>query len=74
MIEGTNKQYEDVLRTTPEAATQLKVKTATMEAWRVRGGGPEYVRLSARAIRYRQSDLDRFIRDRTRTSTSEVAK
>ncbi len=71
MTLNRNRTEEDPLNTTKEAARQLNVQDATLEAWRCRGGGPEYVRLSARAIRYRQSALDKFIAERVRTSTSQ---
>lgn len=38
---------------------------------RVEGGGPRYVRVSARAIRYRRRDLDQWIADRLRLTTRE---
>jgi DNA-binding transcriptional MerR regulator len=54
-----------------EAATLLGVEPRTLEAWRCRGGGPPFVQVSSRAIRYRQADLVRWIEDRVRRSTSE---
>jgi excisionase family DNA binding protein len=60
--------------TTQEAADLLGLKRTTLEAWRVRGCGPRFVKLG-RAVRYRAADLDAWIESRTRTSTSgqEVA-
>jgi excisionase family DNA binding protein len=56
--------------TTQEAADLLGLKRTTLEAWRVRGCGPRFVKLG-RAVRYRAADLDAWIESRTRTSTSE---
>jgi excisionase family DNA binding protein len=45
-----------------EAAQVLGLSVATLRAWRHRNRGPKYLQLG-RAIRYRQSDLDEFVRD-----------
>ena len=57
------------LDTEREAAAYLNVSHRTLQAWRLRGGGPEYVKLGA-AIRYDRDALDRFIAQRTRASTA----
>lgn len=48
-----------------EVAEQLNVTIATLESWRSRGGPLPFVRLSGRAVRYRQSDVDAFIAQNT---------
>lgn len=55
---------------TQTAADYLGLRPVTLEAWRTRGGGPEYVRLG-RAIRYDMAALDRFIEANSERSTSE---
>ena len=56
----------------PEAAAELLAFTPrALEAWRQRGGGPPFVRVSARAIRYRRSDLLDWAQARVRCSTSD---
>jgi excisionase family DNA binding protein len=55
---------------TREAAAILGVKESTLEAWRCRGGGPAFLKLG-KAVRYRQSDLENFMAERARLSTSE---
>lgn len=54
-----------------QAADFLGLKPRTLQAWRWAGGGPKYVRLSARAVRYRQSDLDDYVAARIASNTSE---
>lgn len=58
--------------TTEQAAELLGLKRTTLEAWRCRGGGPQFIKLG-RAVRYRQADLEEWIESRTRTSTSSRA-
>ncbi|HEY7195546.1 MAG TPA: helix-turn-helix domain-containing protein [Gemmatimonadales bacterium] len=54
-----------------EAARRLGVKHTTLQQWRHHGGGPPFVRISARCIRYRLEDLERFAAERLRASTSD---
>jgi len=59
------------LLTEKQTSRLLGFSVRTLQAWRVRGGGPRFVKVSARCVRYRQSDLDRWIEERLRTSTSD---
>lgn len=54
-----------------EAAALLSVSPRCMENWRYRGEGPDFVRVSGRCVRYRRSDLDKWIEERVRTNTSD---
>jgi hypothetical protein len=58
---------------TPEqTARYLTVSISTLARWRIAGaGGPAFIRLSPQKIGYRQSDLDKFLEARVRTSTSQ---
>ncbi len=59
------------LLTTRDAARVLGMRPSALENWRWKGGGPPFVRVTARAIRYRREDLKRFIEQRLRRSTSD---
>ncbi len=54
-----------------EAAKLLDLKPRTLEVWRYLGDGPPFVRVSARCVRYRPQDLETWIAERVRTSTSD---
>lgn len=54
-----------------EAANLLGFSSKALQAWRITGRGPKFVRISARAIRYRRADLSQWIEDRVRLSTSD---
>ena len=54
-----------------EAAELIGLKTRALEAWRYRGTGPRWVKLSPRVVRYRRADLIEWAESRLRTSTSE---
>lgn len=66
-----NNERERPLLTELQAAEFLGLKPRTLQAWRWSGSGPRFVRLSARAVRYRQSDLDTFVAARLVHSASE---
>ncbi len=44
----------------------------TMQAYRQRGGGPRYIVISSRCIRYRRIDLKAWADARTRSSTADT--
>lgn len=47
-----------------EAARALGVSSRTLEMWRYKKIGPSYVQISRRAIRYRRSDLEDWIKQK----------
>jgi len=59
--------------TTPLAAEYLGLSPATLETMRVRGGGPVFVKLGRRVV-YRREDLDSWLEERRRTSTSDAGE
>lgn len=60
---------ENQLLTPDEAGAQLGLSTGALAQLRYMGGGPCFIKLTAKAVRYRQSDLDAWIAGRARTST-----
>lgn len=63
------------LLTQRQAASVLSLSERTLERMRCQGlGGPKFVRVSNRGIRYRQSDLEDYINSRVVSSTSEQRK
>lgn len=60
----------DKLMTTQEAAAYVRLSPSLLNKLRLTGGGPVFVRLAGRAIRYRQSDLDAWVAASAMASTS----
>ncbi len=54
------------------AAQFLALTHRTMQAMRQRGGGPRYVVISSRCLRYRRADIREWADSRLRTSTSDL--
>jgi excisionase family DNA binding protein len=60
------------LLTQVEAARLLQLSERTLERLRLTGGGPLFVK-AGRSVRYRETDLERWIDGRVVNSTSEEA-
>lgn len=68
-----NPDYLDRLMNEHEAAEFLSYSVRALQNWRVRGGGPKYVKVSARSIRYRRRDLIAWVDARTFSNSTEAA-
>ena len=53
------------------AAPFVGVKPTTLQAWRQRGVGPPYIRVSLRCVRYRRIDLREWAELRLQTRTGD---
>ena len=53
------------------AAAFLGLTERTMQAYRQKGGGPRYIRISSRCLRYRRADLRQWAEALLRNSTSD---
>lgn len=62
------------IMTEKQAANFLSLTPRTLQAWRYRGDGPQFIRISRRCIRYRRCDLDQWLEQRLTGSTSEPTK
>lgn len=62
---------ETKLLTTREAATYLGMSKAFLERDRWAGARIPFVKVGARAVRYRLADLEAFIASRKRVSTTK---
>jgi predicted DNA-binding transcriptional regulator AlpA len=66
----TNSQDQiDRLISENEAAEFLGYSVRTLQSWRWKGGGPRFVRVSARSIRYRRRELLAWAEERLRSNT-----
>lgn len=62
--------YLDRLIDENHAALFVSYTVRCLQNWRVRGGGPKFVKVSGRAIRYRRRDLIEWAEGRLVSSTS----
>jgi predicted DNA-binding transcriptional regulator AlpA len=56
--------------TEAQVAAMLNISPRTLQAWRLQGRGPEYMKLG-RAVRYDRRVVDAWMAERTRASTSD---
>lgn len=54
-----------------DAAAFLGYTVRCLQNWRLRGGGPLFVKVSARSVRYRRRDLLEWIEINLRRTTSD---
>lgn len=55
-----------------EAAAFIGYSVRALQGWRFKGGGPRFIKVSSRSIRYRRRDLIEWAESRLRASTSEA--
>jgi predicted DNA-binding transcriptional regulator AlpA len=53
-----------------EAGQFLSLSHRTLQNWRVKGGGPKYLKIGAKSVRYRITDLQSWLDNATRSHTS----
>lgn len=58
------------LLTERQVATLLEVSVKTLQGWRLKGGGPPFLKMG-RLVRYLESDVEAFLLEKRRTSTSD---
>ncbi len=76
-----DEQYKDTLQRDPdfldrnltekEAAAFIGYTPRALQSWRLKGGGPKFVKVSARSIRYRRRELLKWANERLVASTSQ---
>jgi predicted DNA-binding transcriptional regulator AlpA len=62
------KMMNPILLTERQAAEFLTIRVKTLQAWRVRGRGPKFIKLGG-SVRYRREDLEQFLDEHTRVHT-----
>lgn len=73
MNTATNDHTAQLL-TEAQAADFLNISVRSLQSWRVRGGGPAYLKLG-RSVRYRYRELQTWLDANLAASTSaQVAK
>jgi len=63
--------HMDRLLTESQAAEFLGYTVRALQNWRVRGGGPKFLKISNRSVRYRRRDLMTWANSKVVASTSE---
>ena len=66
-----NQRLPRALLTEAEVAEELGCSTRCLQAWRQSGQGPAFLKLRG-MVRYRASEIVRFLAEAERTSTRDV--
>ena len=59
------------LMTEKDVANLICITPRALQNWRLRGGGPEYVKIG-RSVRYQRSDVIKFIEERKRKHSAQT--
>jgi len=62
----------DTLVDERQAASLLCYSVRALQNWRHRGGGPRFVKVSSRSVRYRRADLTAWVNERIVSNTSQI--
>lgn len=57
---------------TVEASRIIGCAVATLNTWRSRGGGPLFIKVGGRAVRYQRRQLFQFLAEHRRRNTSDT--
>lgn len=68
-----DRTYLDQLLNETEAAEFLCYSVRALQNWRVRGGGPDFIKVSARSIRYCRRDLIKWLDNRRVSNTAQTS-
>ena len=68
--DNVQKQTKPLI-TTKQAACRLGVSVKQIEKWRYEGGGPKYIKLGKRSVRYEQEEIENYIVARTFKNSAE---
>ncbi len=60
---------KDPMLSTKQAAEFLGISRRTLEKFRMTGGGPRYVAISGRCVRYDPADLEAWLDSKKRVNT-----
>ncbi len=66
----TLPQDPDALLTESQVVLLFNISARTLQSWRLRGGGPKFIK-AGRAVRYRRRDLLDWVEQSTVENTSQ---
>ena len=62
------------LLTEEKAAEAFELTPRCLQNWRTKGGGPPYIRIGHRTVRYDPEDLERWLEERKYENTAQEAR
>ena len=66
----TDPLFFPTLLTESQVASRLAVSPRTLQMWRLKGGGPPFVKMGS-AVRYRPDDIEHWVSDNLRAHTAD---
>lgn len=63
MLDDADANAEDILLTPDDVARMMRVSRRTVSTWRYRRKGPRYVHVTHNCVRYRMSEVRKWLND-----------
>jgi predicted DNA-binding transcriptional regulator AlpA len=73
MVDHNPPAGAEPLLSTKQAAAVLGFHASYLAKARLTGAGPRYLKIGGRSVRYRRSDIDAWLAEKARASTSDPA-
>jgi predicted DNA-binding transcriptional regulator AlpA len=70
--QAEDPEYLDQLLGESDAARLVGFSVRSLQGWRVKGGGPRFVKIGGRSVRYRRRDLLAWAEANLCANTSEA--
>lgn len=69
---GANEEY--ILLTPDDVARMMRVSRRTVSTWRYRGQGPRYVHVTHNCVRYRMSEVRKWLNDQEKQEQKQEVR
>ena len=66
-------RHKDEILSTDQAAVDYNIPRRVLTDLRTSGGGPTYIKVSHRCVRYRRGDIEQWLSERTKRFTQQTA-
>ena len=74
MLDDADAGEEDILLTPDDVARMMRVSRRTVSTWRYRGKGPRCVHVTHNCVRYRMSEVRKWLMDKEKQEQEQEAR
>ena len=74
MLDAAGANEEDTLLTPDDVARMMRVSRRTVSTWGYRGQGPRYVHVTHNCVRYRMSEVRKWLNDQEKQEQKQEVR
>ncbi len=74
MLDAVGSSEEDILLTPDDVARMMRVSRRTVSTWRYRMTGPRYVHVTHNCVRYRMSEVRKWLNDKEKQEQKQEVR